>query len=230
MSVYDFLLTVASQLGDAKPNAPFRRYPLRDLVAFYKEAMCFVATHRPDLFTEFVVMKLDTGAQQDARCGCGCINVLGFVAQIDANGNTIKDLTSTGGTAKKTSKWYRPVCKKVTNPDGTTSITTLIDGIYIEPGMNGSFTVSPPIPPGVDVWVKLKCSRGPADVSEADVLDGASTGDCQFLPAIRSYVLYRALQGDRHAAGAAGEAQNEFRNVHNYLKIQLAAEQLVEKQ
>lgn len=224
MSVYEFLRTVAAQLGDDRPGSPFRRYALKDLIAYYNEAMCFVSTHRPDLFTDFVVMKLATGSYQDAKC-CGCMNVVQVVAQIDVDGNTIKDLTTTGGSKSDTTRWYRPVCKSTASGS-----TTLISGITVTPGMNGVFEVSPPVKPGENIWVKLKCVKSAPNTDEAGVLGGASTGSCTFLPAIRSYALYRALQGDRHAVGASVEAQNELRNVYTYLGMQYKMEQAQEKE
>jgi hypothetical protein len=224
MSVYEFLRTVAAQLGDDRPGSPFRRYALKDLVAYYQEAMCFVSAHRPDLFTDFVVMKLATGSYQDAKC-CGCTNVIQVVAQIDADGNTVKDLTTTGGSKADTTRWYRAACKSTAS-----GAVTLITSLTITPGMNGVFEVTPPVKPGEDVWVKLKCVHAPPAPSEGDVLGGASTGDCKFLVAIRSYVLYRALQGDRHAVGASTEAQNELKNVYTYLGMQYKMEQAQENQ
>lgn len=224
MSVYDFLRTVAAQLGDDRPGSPFRRYALKDLVQYYTEAMCFVSTHRPDLFTDFVVMKLSAGSYQDAKC-CGCQNTIQVVAQIDEDGNTVKDLTTTGGSKADTTRWYRPVCKSTAS-----GAVTLITSVTITPGMNGVFEVSPPIKPGEEVWVKLKCVKSAPSPDEADVLGGASTGACTFLPAIRSYVLYRALQGDRHAVGASTEAQNELRNVYTYLGMQLKQEKAQENE
>jgi hypothetical protein len=226
MSVYEFLRTIAAQLGDDRPGSPFRRYALKDLVAYYGEAMCFVATHRPDLFTDFTVMKLETGSSQDARC-CGCTNVLGVVAQIDADGNTIKDLASANSeSSADKSRWYRAPCKVTSG--GTT--TPLITTITVEPGMNGVFSVTPPVPPGVDMWVKLKCVHAPPSPDEASVLAGGMMGDCKFGVAIRSYVLYRALQGDRHAVGASSEAQNELKNVYTYLGMQLKMEKAQENE
>lgn len=224
MRIYDFLLTIASQLGDARPGAEFRRYTLRDLAAYYSEAMCFVATHRPDLFTNYLVMKLLPGSTQDARC-CNCNNVISVVAQIDAAGNTIKDLSSANSSGKADqSKWYRAPCKTIA--DG--SSVTLISAVSITPGMNGQFDVSPPIKPGEDVWVKLQCVQSPQQCSEASVLAGASMGSCSFQPAIHSYILYRALQGDRHAVGASTEAQNELKNVYAYLGMAYKQEKLHE--
>lgn len=227
MSIYDFLLTIASQLGDAKPTSAFRRYPLRDLVAFYNEAMSFVSVHRPDLFTELTIIKLTSGAHQDGKC-CGCVNVTGVIAQIDSEGNQVRDLTQTGKLSTPRTKWYRPVCK--TTP-GAGAPAVLIDDITIIPGMNGAFTVVPAIPPGADIWVKVKCVRAPTNISMEEVALGQGTvANCIFLPAIRSYILYRALQGDRHASYAGTEAQNEFRNVVTYLGIQLKNEERVEAQ
>lgn len=219
MTVYQFLLTIARSLGDGHPDRPFRRYLLADLVAYYNEAMCFVASHRPDLFTELVIMKLETGAYQDARC-CGCSNVVGVVAQIDADGNTVKDLEATAGVSANVSKWFRAPCR-VTS-DGTTTPT--ISTVSIAAGMNGVFTVDPPVPPGGDMWVKLKCVKSGGGPTEAQVLNGQGTAGCKFLPAIRDYILYRALQGDRHAANAATDSQNALKNAYTYLGLQIKME------
>lgn len=228
MKVYDFLLVIASQLGDARPGSPFRRYPLRDLVEFYNEAMCFVAAKRPDLFTDYTLIKLQTGSYQDARC-CGCTNVLQVVGQVDAEGNTLKDLSasSSQGNSSK-GRWYRAPCR-----DSAGGLLLL--SATISPGMNGQFTVTPPVPAGTDMWVKVKCVHAPPKFDESGVLGdatngAATTGDCKFLPAIHSYVMYRALQGDRHATGASSEAQNELRNVYTYLDLQYKSELAQETQ
>lgn len=220
--VYDFLKSIAAQLGDDRPGSPFRRYPLSLLATFYSEALCFVAANKPELMTSLLVVKLQTGVWQDAAKCCGCINVLQALAQVDADGNIIKDLTSTGGTANDVSKWFRSTCSN------TTTGTTIIISITIEPGMNGVFTVDPPIPPGEDVYVLLKCVHNPPCLSEADIINGADMGACTFQAALRSYILYRALQGDRHAVGASTEAQNELRNVYTYLNMQAKAEKAQE--
>ena len=224
MSIYEFLRTIAAQLGDDRPNSPFRRYTLKDLAAYYSEAMCFVAANRPDLMTEMVIVKLQPGTYQDAAKCCGCTNIISIEAQVDADGRIIKDLSSTGKATAKTSSWYRPICKDA-NTGGTLIISTEIIS-----GMNGWFTVDPPIPVGEDVWVMVKCVKPPAATTEADILNGASTGTCTFLPAIRSYILYRALQGDRHAVGASTEAQNELKSAYNYLGVTQKAEKAQEQE
>ena len=215
MLVYEFLRSVAEQLGDAMPGAPFRRYTLTNLIHYYNEAMCFVSTHRPDLFTDYVVMKLEPGPDQDARC-CGCTTIVGVTAQIDSDGNIVKDMSENGSRATKTERWYRPVCR---NPNGGTALVSYT----MTAGMPGRFTVSPPIPVGEDVWVKVKCVHPPADVSEACVLSAtepATTGDCKFLPAVRSLVLWRALGGDLHATGATAQSTVEFKNAVTLLGIE----------
>jgi hypothetical protein len=219
MRIYDFLFSIAGALGDARQNTPFRRHTLKDLAMFYSEALCYVKTHRPDLFTDYVVMRLQTGRDQDARC-CGCDNVMGVHAQVDKDGNTVKHMDATGTPTSNTSRWYRTPCRESqANVSGT-----ILTNYTIDPGMNGNFTVTPPVPPGEDVWVKLKCVKSPESISEADVLMGKTTGDCKFLPAIRSYIMYRALQGNRHAVGATQESQNEINNVKAYLGIQYKME------
>jgi hypothetical protein len=222
MRVYDFLFTIAEQLGDGKPSAPFMRYTLKMLTAFYNEAMCFVATHRPDYFTDFKVIKLETGTYQDARC-CGCTDVTAVVAQIDAEGNTVKDLSDVNTRSSDKAKWYRAPCKVAA--DG--SVTPVLISVSIEQGMNGIFKVTPPVPPNTDMWVKVRCVHPPKTICEADVLCEVSMGDCKFTPAVRSYILYRALQGDRHAAGGSAEAINELKNAYTYLGMAYKQEQII---
>lgn len=217
MTLHNFFLTIVSPLGDAQPGREFRRYPLRDLAAWYAEALCFVSARRPDLFTDYVVMKLGTGPLQNA-CKCGCQNVIEVINQVDADGNILATLNSTNTTPAKSGKWFRPVCKTSSSSDVVLFTAT------IDPGVNGAFTVSPPVPPGADVWVTVKCVKSPCGLTEADVLGGATTGDCKFLPAIRSYIMYRALQGDRNATGASAESQAELKAVYAYLKLQWDAE------
>lgn len=222
MRVFDFFLSIAEQLGDAKPSAPFRRYQLNDMATFYNEAMCFVASHRPDLFTDMLVMKLETGSHQNAKC-CGCTDIQGVVSQVDADGNQIKDLTTVNQAADsaKVSRWYRTPCKVL--PDGTTA--PVIVSVSVDSQVSGAFTVQPPIPPGVDAWVKVRCTHPPRPLAVTDILGGAGLAWCKFQPAIRSYMLYRLLQGDRHATGATNESQAELRAAYTYLGVQVKMEE-----
>jgi hypothetical protein len=235
MTVYDFLVTVASALGDARPGSEFRRYPLRDLLTYYNEAMCFIAAQRRDLFTKRVVVKLEPGTTQDATC-CGCSDVVGVMAQVTSDGVVVKDLSQASAASAQTWRWYRAPCRAT--PDG--AAVPIIQAVGIEPGMAGVFNVFPPIPPGVDTWAVIKCVAPPRAVTEAQALGGvdeagetvppAGTGWCTFLPAVRSYVLYRALLGDRHATGASAEAARELKAVYDYLGLQYRMEQALDKE
>ena len=222
MTVYQFLLSIAESLGDAQPGRAFKRYPLATLVLYYNEAMCFVASKRPDLFTDYKIMKLAPGTDQDARC-CGCTSVIGLVSQVDLDGNVIKNLSENGSVRSKTERWYRPACR---TPNAVIN-GPLLTGYTLVTGMSGRFTVSPPVPVGAEVYVKLKCVHAPVNFSLERVMsvdDTAMTGNCKFLPALRSYVLYRALMGDRHATGADAQAKAELRNAYDYLDVQMRSE------
>lgn len=230
MRLYDFLRSIVAQLGDDRPGKPFMRYPMSLVLAFYNEAMCFVATNRPDLFTEIVIVKLQPGIFQDARC-CDCNNVLELVAQVDAQGNILRKLDTADATSSsgQQSRWFRPVCRTVP-ADGGAPPPYVLSTYEIQLDMNGVFSVDPPLPPGVDAWVAVKCVKNPLAASDDGVMRGASTpADCKFLPGIRSYVLYRLLQGDRLAVGAATEAQNELKNAYSYFGLQMKNEKAQEE-
>lgn len=219
MRVYDFLLSIAEQLGDAHPQRPFRRYPLSTLVLLLNEGIAFVASHRPDLFTDMVIVKLQPGRHQDARC-CGCQDVQGVVSQIDADGAEIKDLSVVNQdptpAARSVKRWYRAPCKE---NQADAAVPILLTATQ-DPAVQGAFVVDPPVPVNTNMWVKVRCTHPPKQLTDAAVIGGAVLPEIRFQPALRSYVLYRLLQGQRHVEGADAAAQAELKAAYTYLGVQ----------
>jgi hypothetical protein len=219
--IVDFFLSIAESLGDSRPGREFTRYTKPTMVTYYNEAMCFVASHRPDLFTNMVIVKMTPGRHQDARC-CGCTDVQGVVAQVDENGAEIKDLTTLPpgqGTGTSTRRTYRTPCRKTVG--GVPTITNVV----LDAGVAGAFAVDPPVPVGADMWLKVRCTAPPTALTLADLDAGKGFGWCKFAPAIRSYMLYRLLGADRNAAGASQEAQAELKAAYTYLGVQIKMEE-----
>ena len=94
MTFKDWLRNVAASLSDDEPGKPFQRYALKDLIMAYNDAICLVASYRPDLFTEVKIVALTAGYLQDVR-GC-CVNVLDVLYQTDQYGNVLKKLAAHG--------------------------------------------------------------------------------------------------------------------------------------
>lgn len=228
MRVYDWFLTIAASLNDAKPNAAFRRYALKDLVAYFNDAMCLIAKHRPDLFVEMKNVPLSCGAMQDLRECCG--NVYGVIAQTDEKGNILKELGDNKKTTTRVrSVWNKPSCLSADRTDPTTgaSLEYVIDSVSIDTRLNGRFTVKPPVPPAIAAYALVKCEQSPCHLTEAAILADTVTSfpvDCSYLAIARFYVIAWALSGDRHSEVAISESTRAFKVFFDWLGVAEAQE------
>lgn len=211
MTVNEWFRSVAFVLNDDEPTRPFQRYPLKDMIFAYNQAMCLVAQYRPDLFTELKVVKLHAGKYQDVR-GC-CSKVLEVLDQVDAHGNILKELH---GTRKKATtverSWKKPSCLPASAEN------YLILSIDIDKNLDGRFSVFPPVPCGVEAYVMTKCVGATCNLSEASANEEFNS-DCKHNAAAWHYVLATMLAGDRFANGAAGDKAYHYRMFFDMLGI-----------
>lgn len=215
MSSYrEWFDSIAFALNDDEPGHEYTRYPLKRMIAAFNEAMVIAAKYRIDLFTETVVMKLQSGTYQDAR-GCACHNVLDVLAQTDAQGGVIKKLIGVRDTTtKKVRNWRKPSCiRRPVTEDGYE-----VNNAEIDQNLNGRFTVEPPVPCGVDAYVKVKCVQTPCPITEADGNDSVRyAGD--LIAASWHYVLAKMLTGDRYSQSAHAQAQYHYKLFFDLLGI-----------
>jgi hypothetical protein len=220
MLLHSWLITVASALNDAEPGREFHRYPLRDYLAAYKAAMSLAAKHRGEEFIELVKVKLRAGKHQDARQCCS--HVVGVVDQIDAQGNIIKQLSTTAKKVKN--KWRKPSC--VTSTTATESY--YMTATTIDTQMNGRFTVEPPVPCDVDVFVLVKCVKKTDTLTEADLATMEVDDTSIIHTAAWHYVLARMLSGDRHAGSADSTSAMHYKLFFEILGIAWKNEDILE--
>jgi hypothetical protein len=221
MLLHSWLITVAAALNDAEPGREFHRYPLRDYVAAYNAAMSLVAKHRGEDFIDLVKVKLRAGKHQDARQCCS--HVLGVIDQIDAQGNIIKQLSTTAKKVKN--KWRKPSCV-------TSSVAGSLDYIMlattVDLQMNGRFTVEPPVPCDADVYVLVKCVRKTGGETEASSVTTEVDGASFIHTAAWHYTLARMLSGDRHAGSADSTASLHYKLFFELLGISHKQEESLE--
>lgn len=224
MATYrEWFETIAFQLNDDEPGHEFTRYPLKQMVAAFNEAMALASKHRIDLFTEAVVMKLQPGTTQDAR-GCGCGNVLDVLAQTDASGSNIKKLTGARKTTTTIKRnWRKPSC--IRRPEGDEGY--VIDNADIDDNLNGRFTVDPPVPQGVEAYARVKCAMAPCPISVAG-LNAKMEYQGDLIAAAWHYVLAKMLTGDRYSQSAVNQAQYHYKMFFDVLGIMLQAETRIE--
>lgn len=216
--------TIAFALNDDEPNHEFTRYPIENVIMALNDAMCMIFKYRPDLFTEWRIIKLSEGRHQDAR-GC-CTNVLDVVEQTDQHGNIIKTLSGTRRTTTKANiRWTKPAC--IVPKDAPNGY--VIDYVLMDQNMNGRFEVYPPVPCGVDTYVRAKCVSRPCSLGLAD-LDKPFNAGCDSVVAAKHFVLAWLLTGDRFVNGASreGNSQYHIQMAYNILGIQQRAEDRIE--
>lgn len=227
-TAFDYFRSVAAVLGDDEPNRPFQRYPLRDLIMAYNRGMQIVYKYRPDLFTVIKQVHLQVGSRQNAR-GC-CDNVLRVLEQVDATGGVITPLETHKTEKPKApsrSSWvHKPSCLIHKDTAGE-RVGYVIEYATLDNGMNGLFSVHPPVPCDVDAWVNVKCVQPPCDMRE-DLVNGELEGSGLHNTALWHYIVASMLVGDRHAVGATQEAQMHFKMFFELLGIEYKQETLSE--
>lgn len=212
MTLNEWFRTIAVQLNDAEPGREFQRYLLKDMMAAYNAAMCLVVRYRPDLFTEWRVVKLAPGKYQDVR-GC-CSKVMSVKAQTDEQGNVIHELS--GSRATKTtvkSNWKKPSCLPVTAGGGF-----ILDSAVVDNNLDGRFEVTPPVPCGTEAYVMVECVEQ-ACAYTTDQANAEIAGDCAHNVAAWHYVLATMLSGDRFDNAASKDQTYHFRMFFDILGI-----------
>lgn len=224
----EYFRSIAASLGDDEPNRPFQRYTLHDMVMAYNRGLAVVYSYRPDLFTFIKKVKLEPGSRQNAT-GC-CDNVLSILEQVDEDGNVIEPIGTTKSAKPKApskASWvHKPSCLIHTDKNGT-AISYVIDHAALDNGLNGLFSVYPPVPCDLDVWVNVKCVQPPCDFDITHI-NGKLNESSLHNTALWHYVMSSMLAGDRHAVGATTESTHHFNIFLKLLDIQQRQETLVE--
>lgn len=214
MSTYlDWFKTIAFALNDDEPHHEFTRYPLSKMVDALNAAMCMVYKYRPDLFTEWAVVKLQPGKYQDVRACCDV--VLTVADQTTADGAVVKPLDGGRETQTKVRRlWRKPTC--IAAPSAPGGFT--INNVSIDANMNGRFTVDPPVPRGTDAYVRVKCVSKPCALTEAGV-NACFNGECDQAVAAWHFVIARMLTGDRFSQGANADMQYHYKMFFEMLGV-----------
>lgn len=210
VTVRKWFENIAWALQDDDGENSFERYPLNRMIEAYNDAMCLVAQHRKDLFTEVRIVALEAGKYQDVR-GC-CSDVLDVMDQTDAQGNLIKSLV---GARDRTTvvkrQWKKPSCM-------AKGAGYLIDNVSIDTNLQGRFTVDPPVPCGERAYVAVKCVAVPCPLTEADS-DKAFDANCELSVAAKHYVLAWMMSGDRFDNAMGQDKQYHYRMFFDILGI-----------
>lgn len=174
------LLSYAEDLNDAYPGHEFSIWTQEQLLGFFNEALCLIAAHRPDMFTELKVVKVDT-------CNsylnlCDCVKVLDVLGQSDKQGRNIRPIPR----RKERATVWGGVRKKQ-------EFTRVITEYELLDKSNLVRVFPHNLDPTADIYVTLRCSVEPKVYG---LNDTAPDERCAFLAAARHWVLYNAKMID----------------------------------
>lgn len=174
------LLSYAQDLNDAYPGHEFSIWSPEQLLGFFNEALCLISAHRPDMFTELKVVKVEPCSNYLDLCGC--VKVLDVLGQSDKNGKNIRPVprrkeraTVWGGSKKKQ------------------EFTDIITEYELLDKSNLVRVFPHNLDPTKDIYVTLRCS---VEAKTYGLDDEAPDERCAFLAAARHWVLYNAKMID----------------------------------
>lgn len=192
------LLSYARDLDDAYPGYEFSIWSREQLLQYFNEALCLIAAHRPDLFIETKVIKvnpcspfLDT---------CECTKVLDILGQSDKHGNRIRPLIN---RTQKGSSWQGR--KKQGR------YTSELSEVEIINGSNNTVRVYPDnLDPDADIYVAVRCVTEP---KQYDMSDEPPSDRCAYMAAARHWVLYNAKMVDGEFSQSLMSSAREHREM-----------------
>ena len=174
------LLSYAQDLNDAYPRYEFSIWSQEQLLGFFNEALCLIAAHRPDMFTELKVVRVEPCSNYLDLCDCE--KVLDVLGQSNAKGNNIRPIQR----RKERATVWTGNKKKQEFTDRITEYELLDKSNLVR--------VFPQnLDPTKDIYVVVRCSISPKTYS---LDDEAPDERCAFLAAARHWVLYNAKMID----------------------------------
>lgn len=174
------LLSYAQDLNDAYSGHEFSIWSQEQLLGFFNEALCLIAAHRPDMFTELKVVRVEPCSNYLDLCDCE--KVLDVLGQSNAKGNNIRPIQR----RKERATVWTGSKKKQEFTDRITEYELLDKSNLVR--------VFPQnLDPTKDLYVTIRCSISPKTYS---LDDEAPDERCAFLAAARHWVLYNAKMID----------------------------------
>lgn len=176
----NLLLSYAHDLNDAYPGHEHSIWTAEQLLGFFNEALCLISAHRPDMFTELKVVKVDVcNGYLDL---CDCVKVLDVLGQSDEKGRNIRPIPR---RKERATVWNGTKTKK--------EFTDLLTEYELLDKSNLVRVFPRNLDPTKPLYVTLRCS---VEAKVYGLDDKAPDERCAFLAAARHWVLYNAKMID----------------------------------
>jgi hypothetical protein len=214
MQLGTVLNDLARDLNDAEEGHEFATWSRAQLTGYLNEGLCHAFTTRPNDFVSTVVLKLDPGRVQ---APCDCMILHQILGQCDGDGNLLGPPIPRRSDAV-TFQWTKPGCPPRRAPGGGFRLS----GYNADSKSTGLFTVTPAVPPNVDVYLLAECSNPPGAL-DAGSLDTAMS-DCRTLSAAKQWAIFRALMVENESANAVQVASVHLQVFFKLLDLQYTKE------
>lgn len=200
------LMNIALQLNDAEDGHAFTTWSQELLLIWLNEAMCLIATISPQHFVEDKTIKLEQGSRQELG---GCSSVRAVLGQATKDG-VLLDTPITQYNADLMRRWTQRKCEV------QASSKYRIKGYSYDVKEGGILNIYPPVPPGVDVYVKVACNTQP------DVIDLDTDIDekCIVVTAAVHWVMFEAFLQDTESPASTRLAQTHMGLFFQMLSIE----------
>lgn len=199
----NLLLSYAEDLNDAYPGHEFSIWSQHQLLGFFNEALCLIAAHRPDMFTEQKIVPVDTC--NNYLDTCDCVKVLDVLGQCDKHGKRVRPIQR---RLDKATVW--------TGSKRKTEFTDEITEYSLIPNSNLVRVYPTNLDPTKELYVLIRCSVEPKTYT---LDDEAPDERCAFLAAARHWVLYNAKMVDGEFSNAMYNAAREHREMFSSILL-----------
>jgi hypothetical protein len=183
MKLAEVISGFSADLADNEPGNEFATWTQPQLLAWWNEARCVVASLRPDKYTCQKRIKLCTGTIQKH---CECTSITQVLGQVDQYGNLL-NYVSKSNTAML-SRWSRRRACAPSESEADFKVT----GYAVSSVGDGTFTVSPAVPDGTDAYLSVMCRVQPSDSTDPN--SNVDDIDCGLMAVAKQWVLGRAYQ------------------------------------
>lgn len=207
---------LAVDLGDSEPGHEFSRWSQAQLLGYVNEGLCMIGSLNPGMRSKPTILVLSPGSEQSLGC---CDRLSNVIGQVDADGNVIASLSK--GSLTMSLRWNKAPCLK-TNLTGP--------AFRLKSYTNNAadarfFTVSPPVPPGTIVRLKVICSRNDGGYGLEDEVDDV---DCGLVVAAKFWAIFRAHFVDDEKSPEYNKAMTAVKLFFQLINVKFKADMLYE--
>lgn len=213
-TVGQYVTHVSTQLNDQRPNRAFTRWGRGLLLEYFNLGMSEIGTYRPEAFASDIDLKLVPGALQSVARGVSLSAI-----SSNKNGPPINKGDITMATAFGA---YSP-CRSSGISMVKGNATFYVRSYAIDNADSHKFYVDPPVPEGLDVYVRATVMGAPKEYTLADwneVVDIQS----KYQASLVDYMLACAYGLDQESPESRSHSDRLYKKFYDVMGVKYRQE------